>query len=464
MPIENWVEKYRPQKLSDLVGNSSAIKGLMEWGQSWLEDIPESRAIVLHGKIGTGKTTSAHALAIDMGWEITELNASDQRTKVEVEKVAGTGSRMGTIEGSKRLIILDEADNFYVREDKGGERAVIELIKRTRQPIVLTANELYEISSELRASCKLIKFEPISTSSIIRILKKIADSEHLTYEDGVIEEIANNADGDLRGATNDLEAISQNTFHIKLEDITVDKRNNIKDIFSVLKNIFKAKNAKESYEAIFSIDKDPENMIQWIDENVSIEYTRPIDLNDAYYYMSKAATFLGRVRRRKNYAMWKYASFLMTAGVFVSSRKRRKESLKYYKPQIIDKFWKTKNMRMTRDSLARKIGTRCHTSIGFARSQLFPFFRFTMMNKSYAEYIAASLDLTPEEISFIMDLKDTKDIYDIYNKAQSILREDNYLIESFTEINKKGERQDSCQEKSVSKYGNAQTTIDDAWG
>ena len=105
MPIENWVEKYRPQKLSDLVGNSSAIKGLMEWGQSWLEDIPESRAIVLHGKIGTGKTTSAHALAIDMGWEITELNASDQRTKVEVEKVAGTGSRMGTIEGSKRLII-----------------------------------------------------------------------------------------------------------------------------------------------------------------------------------------------------------------------------------------------------------------------------------------------------------------------------------------------------------------------
>lgn len=485
MKPENWVEKYRPQKLSDVVGNSSVIKELREWAQSWEEDNPVSRAIIVYGKQGTGKTTCCYALANDMGWEITELNASDQRTKSKIEKVAGTGSRMGTIEGSKRLIILDEADNFYVREDKGGEKAVINVIMNTQQPMILTANEFYDMSYDLRSSCKSIKFKPILTSSMIGILKTIAKSENITYEIDAIEQIASNANGDLRGAINDLQAVSQSGYHITLEDIIVEERNNKKDIFKVINNIFRAIDAKESYEAIANIDKDPEKLIHWIDENISIEYTRPVDLKNAYYYISKADAFLGRVRRRKNYKMWRYASFLMTAGVFASSRKRRTESLTYYKPQIIDRFKESKRMRTIRDSLAKKIGIRCHTSIGFVRSQLFPFFRLTMKNTSYAEYIAASLELSPEEIAFILDkpelnheeiafimnleseiasikgLKsEAKEIYDIYNKAQSLIREDTeYLIESSSEIDKKDE-----EEKSVSKYGKAQISIDDAWG
>lgn len=461
MNAESWVEKYRPQKLSDVAGNSSAIDTLRKWAESWQKDKPESNAIIVYGKPGTGKTTCAYALANDMGWEVTELNASDFRTKINIEKIAGTGSKMGTIEGSRRLIILDEADNLYAREDKGGEKAAIKVIMNTKQPMILTANEFYDMSRDLRTSCKPIEFKPILTSHIIGVLKTIAKSENVTYEVGAIEKIASNADGDLRGAINDLQAISQSGSHIKLEDISVGERDNKKDIFKVLKNIFRATNAKESYEAIFNVDKDPENLIMWIDENVSIENTRPTDLNDAYYYVSKSATFLGRVKRRSNYRMWKYASFLMTAGVFASSRKRRTESLKYYKPQIFDKFWKTKGMRITRDSLARKIGIRCHTSIGFARTQLFPFFRLTMRNTSYAEYITASLELSIEEIAFIMNTgPESKYVKEIYDKAQTIIRGDTeYIIESSSEIDKKVE-----EEKLASKYGKAQTTIDDAWG
>jgi replication factor C large subunit len=461
MSAENWVEKYRPRKLSDVVGNAIAIQELREWAQSWLEDIPESRAIIIYGKQGIGKTSCGYALANEMGWEITELNASDQRTKTKIENTAGTGARMGTIEGSKRLIILDEADNFYVREDKGGENAAINIIMNTKQPMILIANEFYDMTKAMRSSCRSIEFKPISISQIIGVLKTIAKSENVTYEIDAIEKIASNADGDLRGAINDLQAIGQNVSHIKLEDIIVGKRNNNKNIFEVLRNIFRATNAKESYEAISNIDKDPEELIQWIDENISVEYTRPRDLNDAYYYISKSATFLSRVRKRNNYRMWKYASFLMTAGVFASSRKRRTESLRYHKPQIIDKFWQTKSMRTVRDSLAKKIGIRCHTSIGFARCQLFPFFRAVMMNTSYAEYVVASLELNPEEIAFIMDLEpNAKKIYEIYDRAQLIIREDTgYIIESSSEINKKVE-----EEKTIGKYGKAQITIDDAWG
>lgn len=462
MQSESWVEKYRPQKLSDVVGNSSVIKELKEWAQSWAEDKPISRAIILYGRTGIGKTTSAYALANYMGWEITELNASDQRIKATIEKVAGTGSIMGTIGGEKRLIILDEADNFYARDDKGGENAVIDIIMNTRQPIILTANEFYDMKYALRSICKSIKLEPILTSHIIGVLKTIAKAENITYDVRVIEKIANGSDGDLRGAINDLQAAAQGTSHIRLEDISTEKRNNKKDIFKVLRNIFRATNAKESYEASFNVDKDPEELIKWIDENIHIEYTRPTDLNNAYYYLSKATIFLGRVKKR-NYAMWKYAGVLMTAGVFTSSRKRRTEPVKYHKPEIFDKLWKTKGMRTIRDSLAYKIGNRCHTSIGFAREQLFPFFRLIMENASYAGYIAASLELSPEEIAYIMNLEpDSKEIDEIYVKAQSLIMGDTEcVIESSSEL--EIDKQIS-EEQEVSKWGKEQTTIDDAWG
>ena len=58
MKAENWVEKYAPKTLSDVAGNQFAVKDLREWAQSWLKGIPENRAIILHGRSGTGKTSS----------------------------------------------------------------------------------------------------------------------------------------------------------------------------------------------------------------------------------------------------------------------------------------------------------------------------------------------------------------------------------------------------------------------
>ena len=73
----DWAEKYRPRRLQDLVGNSPAVKATADWGRSWG---PGRKPLLLYGKPGTGKTSAAHALAHDLGWEVLELNASDQRT------------------------------------------------------------------------------------------------------------------------------------------------------------------------------------------------------------------------------------------------------------------------------------------------------------------------------------------------------------------------------------------------
>jgi replication factor C large subunit len=91
--MEDWTEKYRPKTLRDIIGNDSAISTLRGWAEQWIQgEIPEKRAIILSGKPGTGKTSSALALAHDLGWTVLELNASDARNETSIKKVAMAGA------------------------------------------------------------------------------------------------------------------------------------------------------------------------------------------------------------------------------------------------------------------------------------------------------------------------------------------------------------------------------------
>ncbi len=419
----DWTEKYRPQTLSDVVGHNKAVEELKNWAQSWMHGTPEARAVVLYGRAGIGKTTAAHALAHDMGWEVIEMNASDQRTADIIEKVAGSASRMSTLDGSnvKRLIIMDEADNIHGTADRGGERAILELIKKTSHPIILIANELYDMSAGLRGACKPIQFNSVMSRSMIPALKRIAEAEGVKCGLGVIEKIAENANGDLRSAINDLQAIAQGKPTLEINEIITGERDSKENIFKVLAKIFKGTNIREAHDATFNLDENPEDLIQWVDENLPIEYTGANDLEEGYRYLGKASVFLGRVKRRQNYNMWRYAGVLMTAGIVVARSHRYAGFVKYQPPSLWRKLGQTKGMRMVRDSTAKKIGTYCHVSMSYTRSQLFPFFRMMIKDEESAPLVAALLALEPEEIAFLTDLKSvTKKVQKIYEEARAL--------------------------------------------
>ncbi|MCX9080799.1 MAG: replication factor C large subunit [Candidatus Methanoperedens sp.] len=419
-----WTEKYRPQTLSAVAGHNKALEDLKIWAKSWMHGIPQNRAVVLYGRAGTGKTTTAHALARDMAWEVIELNASDQRTADIIDKVAGSASRLGTLEGSgiKRLIIMDEADNIHGTADRGGERAIAEIIKNTGQPIILIANELYDMSTGLRTACKPIQFNSVMSRSMIPVLKKIVESEGIKCDPGVIEKIAVNANGDLRSAINDLQAIAQGKTSIQIADIITGERDSKENIFKFLTKIFKSTHIREAHDASLNLDENPDDLIQWMDENLSLEYTAPTDLAKGYHYLGRASVFLGRVKRRQNYNMWRYAGVLMTAGIIVARSHRSSGFVKYQPPSLWRKLGQTKGMRLVRDSTAKKIGMHCHVSMNYTRSQLFVFFRSLMKDHEIAPKVVALLGLQPEEIAFLMESKSvTKKILKIYETARCLV-------------------------------------------
>ena len=180
---DEWTEKYRPRSLSEIVGNENAIRAIRKWGESWKKCVPRLKALTLKGEPGTGKTSAALALAHDMGWDFIEMNASDHRNAVSIRKVAGAGSVSQTFtldgeflssdDGRRKLVILDEADNLFGKEDFGGAKAIVDTIRESRQPIILIVNDYYELSRKapaIKSLAESVSFGRLDAKSIVKVL------------------------------------------------------------------------------------------------------------------------------------------------------------------------------------------------------------------------------------------------------------------------------------------------------
>ncbi|CAD6492231.1 MAG: Replication factor C large subunit [Candidatus Argoarchaeum ethanivorans] len=443
MSSEEWTEKYRPEHLDDLVGHKKPIEELKTWARYWQQDTPMERVVILYGKPGVGKTTSAYALARDFGWDLIELNASDSRTADVITRVAGSASQMGTFEGThgKRLVVLDEADNIHGNADRGGANAVIKVIKNTHQPIILIANEYYGMSKTLRDSCKSINFAAVRTSTIESFIKKIASMEKIRIEPDAIKVLAAHSGGDMRSALNDFQAVAEGRDELVLEDIAVSPRDSKETVFQVIAKIFKGSDISEIYHSTFQLDETPENLIHWIDENLPIAYKHPHDLVNSFEVLSRADMFLGRVRRRQNYRMWKHASLLMSGGIAVSKTRKYEMFTRFQPPSTWRRLAQTKNMRNTRDAISLKVGRRCHVSKEFARAELIEFARLLIKDKRYAAIVAAELDLSIEEITYLLQSKTTsKKVKNIYGSARALIeKETEENIELFARTEQKSD-------------------------
>ncbi|UZE92709.1 MAG: replication factor C large subunit [Methanosarcinales archaeon] len=414
MQVE-WTEKYRPKTLSEVTGNSKAIAELKKWAEEWKKD---KKAAILYGPPGIGKTSAVYALANDMGWSTIELNASDQRTADIIKKVAGTAAITGTFEGTKgrRLIILDEADNIHGNADRGGTRAIGEVIKNANQPIVLIANEYYDMSKALRGLCKSIQFRAVQSKTVVPLLGKICHQEGIDCDINTLEAIATNAP-DFRSAINDLQALSQGRKKVTIDDISVGIRDTKESIFKVLAKIFKDNTPKEVRSAVYTLDESPEDFIHWLDENLPKEYEGK-DLADGFECLSRADVFLGRVRRRQNYGMWRYANDMMVNGIQAAKSQAHYKFVPYQPPSTWRKLGRAKSARAIRDSVAAKIGKHCHVSQRYARSDLISFFKILFRDVEHAARISALLDLKPEEIAFLLDAKpDNEGVKKVFDAA-----------------------------------------------
>ncbi len=427
----DWTVKYRPKKLSDIIGNSNAVKKLMQWAESWKKNNPQKKAVILVGQHGVGKTSLAYALANEYNWNVIELNASEKRNYNTITQIVGSGIMCETITAyNKKLIMFDEADNLFGKEDSGGILAISEIVKSTMHPVILTVNDylaLVRRSATLKTQCEKITFEKLQKTQIVSVLRNIVGNEGIIVEKDVLELIAEHCDGDLRAGIKDLQSLAIGKKNISVADTcALGYRDSKITIFEALAKIFKSKSINETKDIFLILDENPEKLILWVDENLPLEYKTPEDLSKAYDMLSKADLFLGRVKKRQYYGLWAYASALMTSGITISKKKSYYGYTQYRFPLWLVKIARSKAIRKNLQNVLKKLAIACHTS---PNKIIFIFHYIKLLvqkNRKLALSFIINLNLEPEEFAVLIDKDveslDVKELYDEVENIKSITK------------------------------------------
>ena len=412
MEMMPWVEKYRPRKLSDIVNQEKALEQVRAWIETWLHgNPPKKKALLLAGPPGVGKTTTVYALGNEYGFEIIELNASDERTFGKIERYVQAAYTRDILGKRRKIIFLDEADNM----EQSGAKEIAKLIDKARNPIIMSANHYWEVPREVRAKAQIVEYKRLTQRDLMKALVRILKREGKTVPKEVLQEITKRANGDLRAAINDLQTVVTGGVEDAVDVLAY--RDTEKSVFQALAQLFATDNAKKAKIAVLGVDMFPHELLQWIDENLPYVYYKPEDIARAYEALSRADIYLGRAQRTGNYGLWKYATDMMTAGVAVAGVKK-KGFVRIYPPKTIKLLTESKAERSLRDSVLKKIMKEMHMAKLEALETLNVLKAIFEYNPEVTAHFVVYLDLDLKEVEFIVG--DKEKAKSIWGKSMNI--------------------------------------------
>ncbi|MCD6547401.1 MAG: replication factor C large subunit [Nanoarchaeota archaeon] len=388
--MASFVEKYSPKRISEIVNQKSAVAKVIQ-----LLNNRRKKGIIVYGPPGVGKTCSIHAIANELNYEIIEISSQIIRNKDAVENIVGNAIKMGSLFNKKKLILVDEIESMSAK-DRGGIQAIVNLIKKTNVPIIIIALDLWnEKLRALRSYCEHVEFKKLTSSSIKKRLEYILKNEEIKYEDGVLEVIAKNADGDLRAAINDLEVVCAGKKEIKVSDIVIEQRNPQYDVFKTLQKVFQAESVSEALETIESSNLDIQLLILWFAENIARTFKDKLKIAQAYEFLSKADLFYGRITKRQHWGFYRY-SIIFTS--FLSTVGKTHRFVRYAPPSIFTYLYRTKAKREMLKSIGNKLSEKFHTSTQIVLEDYIQLLRILAQKNKKT---LSELGLSKEEIAFL---------------------------------------------------------------
>ena len=189
-----WVEKYRPIKLDDYVGNEHLKEKVSGYIES--EDVPH---LLLFGRAGTGKTTLAKLIVKSIECDYMVINASDENN---VDTVRNKVKNFASSQGFKKykIIILDEFD-YMTPNAQAILRNLMETFSKHCR-FILTCNYVEKIIDPIQSRCQTFQIVPPSKKEVAVQLDKILKSEDIKYDVKDLVPIIDSSYPDIRKVIN----------------------------------------------------------------------------------------------------------------------------------------------------------------------------------------------------------------------------------------------------------------------
>ncbi|MBI2674967.1 MAG: replication factor C small subunit [Candidatus Aenigmarchaeota archaeon] len=202
--FEIWTEKYRPASLDDVVNQRHVVERLKAWVKE--KNVPN---MLFAGPPGCGKTTAAVAVAREIfgpRWRenFSDTNASDERGIDVVRGRVKDFARTKPIGADFRIMFLDEADALTPEAQQALRRTMEQFSSVCR--FVLSCNYSSRIIEPIQSRTAVFRFRRLLKDDVAEYIRRIAHNEKFEVEKDAIDAIYDASEGDLRKATNILQA------------------------------------------------------------------------------------------------------------------------------------------------------------------------------------------------------------------------------------------------------------------
>ena len=219
------VEKYRPSKLKNYVGNENIKKSISQYLEQ--NDIQN---LIFYGPAGTGKTTLAKIIIKNLDCDHIYINASDERG---IETIRDKVSGFASVASFKplKVVILDEAD-FLTIQAQASLRNIIETFSRTTR-FIMTCNFVERIIDPLQSRCQVLKIVPPTKKDVAKHLNWILQQESIEHDINDLVPLVNQYYPDLRKCINTIQLSTQDNT-LKLDHSILVSSNYIDKVITEL--------------------------------------------------------------------------------------------------------------------------------------------------------------------------------------------------------------------------------------
>ncbi|KAF5153271.1 Rad17 cell cycle checkpoint family protein [Theileria parva strain Muguga] len=222
---ENWVSKYKPEYFSDLLTSENVNLECLRWLSSWKcssnyldkYEEPEHKILLIGGPPGVGKTSLVNVIAKHCGYNVVEINSSDDRTKGRaIPIINGVISAGSVVPNKPNLCLLEDVDTLF-----GSELQIISYLKQIsskkhpkgghfiKRPIICTCIDVYSRQlKELRDVSKVVIIDTCDPSVLQSRIEWVLDEEGIYMADELIKEILETYRYDIRSCLTSMEFIT----------------------------------------------------------------------------------------------------------------------------------------------------------------------------------------------------------------------------------------------------------------